>query len=261
MRVFHKPRFPVLYLAVGLAVFGVSYTLLELSQGGGASAQPAQSAQPEQTDGDRLIAAISFDDNQAVKDLLKAGADPNSLSTDGILPLQIAVLLGKDSPTGYGLVKLLIDHGANPNQLDTKGLTPMDEAAKHGTEAIMTVFLDAGGDPNLPTNGLTPYKRALMRGNAGPLAAIEKALPDHTPEDKAEWKTLQRAGKIHKGMMEALSLTGEARNARIRKMLNQLVSEGHLTEQQAAPLYQQAMEQINQLVQERGSRTISDRVK
>lgn len=50
----YRPFLPA-YLAVGLAVVGVSYRLLVPGPGGGSSAQPTQS---EQTDRDKLMDSL-----------------------------------------------------------------------------------------------------------------------------------------------------------------------------------------------------------
>ncbi len=151
-----KLTFPLLCLAFGLAVFGVSYTLLGQGPGAGSGDNenqgpvggvddppetPAPNPTPggpgageevggpvgQVTDGDKLFEAIVFDDNQRLQDLLEGGADPNSLTTFGHLPLQLAVSAAESSATAYGKIQLLIQHGANPNQPDSEGITPMDE--------------------------------------------------------------------------------------------------------------------------------------
>ncbi len=109
-----------------------------------------------------------------------------------------------------------------------------------GTEAMMTAFLNAGGDANLPTrNGKTPYERAITFGNDGAVAAIKKVLPDHVPADKDSWKVYQMAGIIHKGMREARRHTGKARADLVKKMLNNLVLGGYISAQDAETIYQE----------------------
>lgn len=251
-----KLTFPVLCLALGLVVFGVSYALLGLSQsqGSDALAQPVPLAQlvadEDKPDGDKLVRALMFEDNQRLQDLLEGGADPNSPTTDGYLPLQIAVFMAKgpETPyeeTAYGKIQLLIRYGANPNQPGSNGSTPMHIAASRGTEAVMTALVNAGGDANLSINGgRTPYERAVASGNAGGLAALKKVLPDYVPADKEQWKLLQQSGIIIKGLREARRLTGKARIARHKKTLDTLVLRGDLTVQEAEDLYQKISKNI-----------------
>ena len=207
-------------------------------------------ADEEKTDGDKLVRALMSHDNQRLQDLLEGGADPNSPTTEGVLPLRIAVSMVKDSEnpygeTAYGKLQLLLRYGANPNQPNSKGSTPMHTAASRGTEAIMTALLNAGGDANLSTNGgKTPYERAVASGNVGALAALKKALPDYVPADKEQWERLQQSGIIIKGLREARRLTGKARIARHKKTLDILVLRGDLTVQEAEDLYQKIRKNI-----------------
>lgn len=273
-RLTSKADFALLCLAVGLVVFSLSFTMLGQAPGeddttpppGNVGDDPEEGTNPTPggpddgevgpvgvvTDGDRIIQAISSSgDDAVVKALLDEGADPNSLSSEGILPLEIAVVLGSESSTGYGLVKMLIENGANPNQIDPSGLSPMDAVAKHGTEAMMTALIEAGGDPHLPTQNLTPYKRALMHGNDGPLAAIKKAYPDHKPSDEEEWKRLSAAGEISKAFDEAVLLEGADRATRIEKLVNGFIASGMLPEKESEELIKQFMAQVAQMAKAR----------
>ena len=240
-----KVAIPLLCLAIGLALFGASYALLGLNQSGGGFTplQPPRPSAPTQhtdtlTDGDKLFTAIIFDDDQRLRHLLEGGADPNSLTASGFLPLGIAVSRSQISPTAYGKVQLLIQHGANPNQPNTMGKSPMHAAAQDGTEAIMTQLLNAGGDANLSTSTKTPYETALSKGNTGALAAIKTALPDHVPADSHRWKAYRILGVINRGMKEARRHTGNARANRVNKILNDMVLEGLISKQDAKIVYQ-----------------------
>ena len=240
MKLIHSTKFQVvLYLTVFVAVFGVAYSMLGQGQGG------RTPAEPEPTDGDKLARALAFDDNEPLQELLDAGADPNSLTTDGYLPLQLAVYAAENSETVYGKIQLLLRSGANPNQANSKGLTPMDAAGMAGTEAIMKAFLDAGGNPHLSADGsLTPYESAMAFGKDGPLSAIKQAVPDHVPADKKRHKGFESARIINRGLDKAFLLTGEDQNAQIRKIVDELVRNGNVPAGEADSLYKQFQEEM-----------------
>ena len=236
-----NPAFPVLCLAVGLSVFGVSYTLLGLGQGGGASSQPVQS------DGERLMHAIVGDDDEKLKALLEAGSDPNEIypAVSGMLPLQMAIR--GDTETTYRKVKLLLDHGANPNALDHRNKTPMHTAARFGSEPVMKILMDAGGDPTIATTAhLTPHEEAIANGNKGAVAAIsEKGF---TLADKGRMDELRIGAVVAQGLKGVFSrrsdLTGAQRKAQVKNTVNKLVGEGLMDESSAEKLYQRIVKRL-----------------
>ena len=262
-------NFPLLCVVIGLTVFGVAYTVLGQGPGdeddqpppGNVGDNPAPGDNPipggpdegeigpvgRVTDGDKLVTALALDENHALQDLLEAGSDPNSLTTDGHLPLHMAVYSTSTSETAYGKIQLLIRYGANPNQPDRKGSTPMDAAAMAGTEAIMKAFLDAGGDPHLSVNGsLTPYESAFAFGKDGPLAAIKQAFPNHVPADKKRLRGFESARIINKNFDKAFLLTGKDQDVQIRKMVDELVRNGNIPAEDADVYYKGFLEQMKE---------------
>ncbi len=79
------------------------------------------------------------------KALVRAGADPNARTGEGVTPLR--------STAGSGatprIVTLLIDAGAEPNARDRKGRTPLHVAACFGkaVPAVAQALLAAGAEP------------------------------------------------------------------------------------------------------------------
>ena len=123
----------------------------------------------------------------------------------------------------------------------------MVAASMGGTEAIMQAFLDAGGDPHLSVDGsLTPYESAVAFGKDGPLAAIEKAVPDHIPADKKRHKGFESARIINKGLDKAFLLTGEDQDAQIRKIVDDLVRNGNVPAEDADSFYEQFLEKMRE---------------
>ena len=244
MKFIHSTKFQaVLYLTVLVAVFGIAYSILGQSQGGGGT--PTATERPEQSDGEKLMHAIVGDDDKMLESLLKAGANPNEVY-EGSVPLQIA--LESESETNYRKVRLLLEHGADPN-LVVDGRTPMHSAARNGTEPIVKALLDAGGDPNIATAaGFTPYEEAVASGNEGASSAIGEKFPGEMLSDKRKWDSLKIGGVVTKGMTEAVAprsnLTDAQKKARVRATVDKLVSEGLVPASTAEQLYQQMVEKM-----------------
>lgn len=238
MQILRKLRWPAVFLIIPLVVFIAAYAVLE-GQGGGNSAQL-----PVPTDGDKIGNVLGMADKEPLRKLLEGGADPNSLTTDGHLPLQLVVY--DNTGTGYGKAQLLIRYGANPNKADSTGSTPMEAAAMRGTEAIMKAFIRAGGVSDLAaTNGaLTPYELGVVMGNDGALDAMKEALPDHVP---ADLKDLETTRVIHTGIWDAWSRNGEDRTTRVRRLVDGLVRDGALTAADTESMYQEILQSLQGL--------------
>lgn len=88
---------------------------------------------------------------EAVKDLLSRGADPNYSDSDGHTPLACAA-----HSKNTVLMKMLIDAGADPNKPAHNGLLPVHYAsAKKKNSVAIRILADAGAD-------LDRYKPAPM---------------------------------------------------------------------------------------------------
>ncbi len=79
---------------------------------------------------------------QAVRALLKAGADPNLPNGMDITPLMIASAAGK-----LEIVQALLEAGADPNIRDKEGRTALMFAAKSGQPALVELLLSKKADP------------------------------------------------------------------------------------------------------------------
>lgn len=115
------------------------------------------------------------DQQETVRVLLAAGADPCATSTDGVTPLHWAT-----SSENPDIIPLLAAAGADPTALapdgadwSFAGLSPLHVAAReHGTRALRAL-LAGGADPNVrDTSGRTPLHHAAEGGFVPPALAL-----------------------------------------------------------------------------------------
>lgn len=90
----------------------------------------------------RLGSAVRAGDAGAVRDLLHAGADPDTLDADG-LPVLCLAVSAYDAP----VAEALVEGGADPDRLLPDGTTPLWRAVDGGSPATVTAVL--GKDPRL----------------------------------------------------------------------------------------------------------------
>jgi hypothetical protein len=82
-----------------------------------------------------------------VRELLKAGADVNAVTTNGAAPLHFAAQSGDPDAVGA-----MLDKGANANARETEwGQTPLVFAAEYDRPAAIKVLLKRGADPSIHT--------------------------------------------------------------------------------------------------------------
>ncbi|KAM3581448.1 hypothetical protein VKS41_006274 [Umbelopsis sp. WA50703] len=86
--------------------------------------------------------AVRGDEN-AVRELLEAGANSNEKDNAGWTPLHEAALRGR-----LEVLKLLLQHGADPNALGADKDTPLHDAVENGHTDIVRVLLENGADAN-----------------------------------------------------------------------------------------------------------------
>jgi cytohesin len=120
-----------------------------------------------------LAVAIIQKHADAVAELIRAKADPNSLSSDG--PPLIVSALG-DAPT----LKALLEGGADPNHPDREGMSPLLRAVMQGTQPAVELLLAHKADPNVgrPQDGWTPLQEAAQREIKGIAQVLLKAGAD-----------------------------------------------------------------------------------
>jgi ankyrin repeat protein len=108
-----------------------------------------------------LVEAVKQGDVQAVRALIKAGADVRVPEGDGATALHWAAY--RDSSD---LVRVLLDAGASAAVANDLGVTPLHLAAANGSAATMRLLLDKRADVNAATAaGVTPLMEAARGGS------------------------------------------------------------------------------------------------
>ncbi len=120
-------------------------------------------------------------DVEAVRSLLKQGADANAAQGDGMTALHWAAEHGS-----VAIAEMLIHAGANLAATTRLGdYTPLHLAGKAGHAAVANALLEAGGDANATTTtgGATPLHFAAASGSANTVAVL---LDHHADVDARE---------------------------------------------------------------------------
>jgi uncharacterized protein len=108
-----------------------------------------------------LTKAVNAGDLQAVRALIKSGADVNARSGDGSTPLLWAAHHSNDD-----IARALIAAKASVDVANDYGITPLLEASKTGDAAMMELLLGAGANPSLAhPEGQTPLLAAARSGS------------------------------------------------------------------------------------------------
>jgi ankyrin repeat protein len=117
--------------------------------------------------------AAMRNDIQAVRTLLRAGADVNAAHGDGMTALHWAAENGDAD-----LAQVLIAAGANPRSITRLGqYTPLHLASKRGSAEVIKVLLKGGASPNNVTSsgGASALHLAAMSGSAEAVAVLVEA--------------------------------------------------------------------------------------
>lgn len=125
---------------------------------------------------DRTVAdAAMAGDLEAVRTLLKQGADVNAVQGDGVTALHWAALKGHDD-----LAKMLLVAGANVRARTRFGsYTPLHVAAEYGRAAVVKTLIRAAADFRATTgSGTTALMFAAGAGDTDSITALVEAGAD-----------------------------------------------------------------------------------
>lgn len=139
-----------------------------------------------------LVDAVFRGDLTATKQLLDAGADPNSKGSSGWPPLLTAIF------TGHGeVVPALIAAGADAELADDDGTTPLMWAAYLGRDDIVAELLAAGARVEAKDRyGRTPLHLAAERSDLIVVRALLDAGSDVNAQDDAGRTALMIAALV-----------------------------------------------------------------
>lgn len=93
-----------------------------------------------------LHLASFFSQPQAAEELLRNGADPNAVATNGS---KLAVINSAAASNNAELVRMLLREGANPDSQQEGGFTALHAAAQHKNAEMIQALLDSGADASL----------------------------------------------------------------------------------------------------------------
>ncbi len=133
-----------------------------------------------------VLDAVAAKDKNALRTLLKNGADVNAAMGDGLTAIhQVAI----DGDTE--LAQLLIYAGANLKATTRLGgYTPLLLAAKNGDDAMIETLLKGGADPNqATTNGTSPLMFAAASGNVAAVKVLLDKGADIAAKERAMGET------------------------------------------------------------------------
>ena len=123
-------------------------------------ADPNQSAR---NSGIPLASAITFGYADVARALIDAGANAHLTENTGVNLLHWAAITNRAE-----LIPVLVAAGVPLNDFDDNGFTPVMYAASvdHGDTQTLRALLDAGADPDVPTDdGLTALQQAVKLGH------------------------------------------------------------------------------------------------
>lgn len=96
-----------------------------------------------------LHLASFFSQQGAAEELLKNGADPNAIATNGS---KLAVINSAAASGNAEMVKVILREGGNPDVQQEGGFTALHSAAHQNNSGMVAVLLDAGADASIRTN-------------------------------------------------------------------------------------------------------------
>jgi len=115
-----------------------------------------------------LVDAARNGNLEAVRTLLKKGADPNQTAPDGSTAVHWAV-----HGDNLAMLDVLLDAGAKPDAVTRYRVAPLTLAAQNGNAAMIERLLDAGADPDTTSGeGQTALMTAARNGSVESIRAL-----------------------------------------------------------------------------------------
>ena len=152
----------------------------------------------------RLIEAARSRDTDAVRALLKQGADVNAPQPDGATALHWAAYW--DDPI---IAELLIRARADVNATNELGTTPLWLASSQGSAAMVAKLLNAGANPNVAlVEGETPLMAASRAGSVAAVKSLLARGADVNAKERSRgqtalmWAVVQQHSQVVQALLE-----------------------------------------------------------
>lgn len=141
-----------------------------------------------------LVAAAEAGEAERVRELLGAGAPPNSES-QGTFAIHRAAVAGS-----VAALQVLVEAGAHLEALNQYGQTALTQAAFYGNAEAVVFLLSAGADPNAHAepNNQTPL-RAILSGWTMTLSRRSPLAAKDEERFTAAWALIQAGADPHFG--------------------------------------------------------------
>ena len=149
-----------------------------------------------------VLEAAMAGDREALRALLKQGADVNAAQGDGLTALHWAARKGDAE-----LASTLLVAGANVRAATRLGAyTPLHMASETGSAAVIKELIKAGANVNLPTTtGTTPLMFAAASGDVASITAVLDAGADPNAKETERGHTALMFA-AHNNRLEAVAL-------------------------------------------------------
>lgn len=254
MNRFTRWKYLLLYLAIGVLTFTVSYTMLGQGPGEGdpepggnvgdettpPSNQPVPGGEdnpggdpgPVAVVNELLMVAHDWDaaSVDAIKGLLAEGADPNMVDEYGLTGVHSAILNADMNPVAQQQLDAFLEGGADPNKTTRNGLAPLHMAAGwKGSGSLVASLIRHGANPDLPDpQGKTPLEIALWENNESAISVLKKA----TGGRPANYDELYQSGKTSRWLWDNLDAArnSEQRWDVVKEWAQRLVEHGYIDE-------------------------------
>jgi hypothetical protein len=162
---------------------------------------PACSRNESPAKGSPFLESLRRNDANAVKELIKKGADINQSYKDG------GSLLYWLASGGYvDAAKIAIDNGADVNKPDDHGRTPLHEASINGRVNMVKLLIERGANPN-------------ARDDRGNTPLMEASLTNHNAVVVYLLQHGAMVNEKNQSKETALSLASRAKNEEVKQTL------------------------------------------